>query len=101
MDDALKMKIDARESVLNKIKEVLVERLNLYQSVDDIDDDTLLFGNGLKLDSVDATEVIVMLDIVFGIKVSEGEDPSYMRSINALADFVFAKRVEPAAIAAE
>jgi acyl carrier protein len=38
--------------------------------------DTPLFGNGLKLDSVDATEIIVMLDKTFNIQVSEGDDPA-------------------------
>lgn len=80
-----------RQQVLIKIKAGLIERLNLYQTVDQIDDDTPLFGNGLKLDSVDATEVIVLLDDLFGIRISEGDDPSYMRSINTLATFVINK----------
>ncbi|EME1359907.1 acyl carrier protein, partial [Klebsiella aerogenes] len=57
-----------------------------------IDDDTPLFGNGLKLDSVDATEIIVMLDKIFDIQVSEGDDPSYMRSVNNLASFILKKK---------
>lgn len=86
--------IEQRKSVLEKIKIGLIERLNLYQSVKQIDDDTPLFGSGLKLDSVDATEVIVLLDETFGIRVKEGDDPSYMRSVNTLASFVIAKQGE-------
>lgn len=84
--------IEQRKSVLETIKTGLIERLNLYQNVKQIDDDTPLFGSGLKLDSVDATEVIVLLDETFGIRVNEGDDPSYMRSINTLASFVIAKQ---------
>ncbi|MFC0180267.1 acyl carrier protein [Thorsellia kenyensis] len=84
-------KVDLRKETLLKVKEGLIERLNLYQTVDQIDDDTALFGSGLKLDSVDATEVIVLLDDLFDIKVSEGDDPSYMRSVNSLTTFVISK----------
>ncbi len=59
---ALIERIEQRKSVLEKIKTGLIERLNLYQRVNQIDDDTPLFGSGLKLDSVDATEVVVLLD---------------------------------------
>lgn len=91
---ALITTIEQRKSVLEKIKTGLIERLNLYQKVKQIDDDTPLFGSGLKLDSVDATEVIVLLDETFGIRVKEGDDPSYMRSVNTLASFVIAKQGE-------
>jgi len=91
----LHIDIDRRKDVLEKIKSGLIERLNLYQRVDQIDDDTPLFGSGLKLDSVDATEVIVLLDDLFGIRVSEGDDPSYMRSVNTLASFVISKLDNP------
>jgi acyl carrier protein len=88
---ALIERIEQRKSVLEKIKTGLIERLNLYQKVSQIDDDTPLFGSGLKLDSVDATEVVVLLDEIFGIRVTEGDDPSYMRSVNTLTSFVIAK----------
>jgi acyl carrier protein len=91
---ALITTIEQRKSVLETIKTGLIERLNLYQNVKQIDDDTPLFGSGLKLDSVDATEVIVLLDETFGIRVKEGDDPSYMRSVNTLASFVIAKQRE-------
>jgi acyl carrier protein len=104
VSETLDEKIERRQAVLSRIKTILIDRLNLYQSEDQIDDDTLLFGNGLKLDSVDATEVIVMLDAAFGIRVADGEGVSYMRSINSLADFILWKtaarnalRVEAAA----
>ncbi|CAI1614855.1 acyl carrier protein [Serratia fonticola] len=91
---ALIARIEQRKSVLEKIKMGLIERLNLYQKVSQIDDDTPLFGSGLKLDSVDATEVVVLLDEIFGIRVTEGDDPSYMRSVNTLTSFVIAKQGE-------
>lgn len=84
--------IDERKDVLFTIKTEIIQRLHIQKNESQIDDDTALFGNGLKLDSVDATEIMVLLDKVFGIKVNEGDDPSYMRSINNLASFVITKR---------
>ncbi len=92
MDQQTASVIEQRKEVLSQIKEGLIDRLNLYQSPEQIDDDTPLFGSGFKLDSVDATEVIVMLDDMFNIRVSEGDDPAYMRNVNALATFILAKR---------
>lgn len=84
--------IQERKDVLFTIKTEIIQRLNIQRDETQIDDDTPLFGNGLKLDSVDATEIIVLLDKVFDIQVSEGDDPSYMRSINNLATFVIIKK---------
>lgn len=84
--------IDQRKDVLITIKTEIIQRLNIQRDESQIDDDTALFGNGLKLDSVDATEIVVMLDKVFDIKVSESDDPSYMRSINNLATFIIQKK---------
>lgn len=88
----MQSKIEERKEVLFTIKTEIVQRLNISREPSQIDDDTPLFSNGLKLDSVDATEIIVMLDKVFDIEVSESDNPSYMRSINSLASFVITKR---------
>ena len=84
--------IEQRKEVLMTIKTEIIQRLNIQRDEAQIDDDTALFGNGLKLDSVDATEIVVLLDKVFDIKVNESDDSSYMRSINSLATFVIQKK---------
>lgn len=85
-------RIDERKAILVTIKTEIIQRLNIQREEHQIDDDTPLFGNGLKLDSVDATEIIVLLDKKFNIQVEESDDPSYMRSINSLASFVIQKK---------
>lgn len=85
-------KIDERKAILMTIKTEIIQRLNIQREEHQIDDDTPLFGNGLKLDSVDATEIVVLLDKKFNIQVEESDDPSYMRSINSLASFVIQKQ---------
>jgi len=93
--------IERRKEVLARVKTGLIDRLNLYQNPDQIDDDTPLFGSGLRLDSVDATEVIVMLDEVFGISVAGVTDPSYMRNVNSLASFILSQNDTPTAATAQ
>ena len=84
MNDA----IEQRKEVLMTIKTEIIQRLNIQRDEAQIDDDTALFGNGFKLDSVDATEIVVLLDKVFDIKISESDDPSYMRSIGDAANLL-------------
>jgi acyl carrier protein len=92
MDKELHLVIAERQQVLDKLKISLIDRLNLYQTKEQIDDDTPLFGSGLKLDSVDATELVVMLDEEFAVRISEGDDPSYMRNVNSLASFILKRQ---------
>lgn len=97
MDKQLQAVIAERQQVLDKLKASLIDRLNLYQSKEQIDDDTPLFGSGLKLDSVDATELVVMLDEEFAVRVTESDDPSYMRNVNSLASFILKRQAAAAA----
>lgn len=85
-------KIEERKEVLHMVKVEIIQRLHIQKEESQIDDDTPLFGNGLKLDSVDATEILVLLDKLFDIQVSEGDDPSFMRSINNLTSYIIKNR---------
>ncbi len=73
-----------------KLKQLLIERLKFEDMTpDDIPDDQPLFAGGLGLDSIDALEIVVMLETEFGIKVkNEASAREYFRSIATLADFV-------------
>lgn len=73
-----------------KLKELLIERLKFEDmTADDIADDDPLFNGGLGLDSIDALEIVVMLESEFGIKVkNESSARESFRSIATLADFV-------------
>lgn len=76
-----------------RLKELLIERLKFEDMTpDDIPDDEPLFAGGLGLDSIDALEIVVMLESEFGIRVkNEGAARDSFRSISTLADFVEAK----------
>ena len=56
---------------------------------EDIDDDAPLFGDGLGLDSIDALELIVILDKHYGIKLaSPAQGKEVFKSINCIADYI-------------
>ena len=73
-----------------ELKEKIIEQLNLEDvSIDDIADDDSLFGDGLGLDSIDALELIVMLDKDYGIKLSDPkEGRKIFESIEVMADYI-------------
>lgn len=76
-----------------RLKELLIERLKFEDMTpDDIPDHEQLFGGGLGLDSIDALEIVVMLESEFGIKVkNESSARDYFKSIASLAEFVEAR----------
>ena len=82
-----------------KLKESLIERLKFEDMTpDDIPDDEPLFGGGLGLDSIDALEIVVMLESEFGIKVkNEGAARDSFKTIGTLAEFVEQKLAQPQA----
>ena len=73
-----------------KLKELLIDRLKFEDMTpEDIPDDEPLFGGGLGLDSIDALEIVVMLESEFGIKVkNETSARDSFRSISTLANYV-------------
>ena len=77
-------------SLINTLKEQLIEQLNLEEiTIDDIENDAPLFGDGLGLDSIDALELIVLLDTHYGIKIENPEQgKEIFASVNTLAEFI-------------
>lgn len=82
------------ENLKKELKEQIIERLNLEDvSVADISDDTPLFGEGLGLDSIDALELIVLLENDYGIELTNPEEGKEIFStINSLSDYITKNR---------
>lgn len=79
-----------------KLKEMIIEELQIEDlTPDEIDDDTPLFGEGLGLDSLDAVELVVQLQVYFGVEIKNIEEGKpALQSINTLAQFVKTKQAE-------
>ncbi|WP_304224598.1 phosphopantetheine-binding protein [Gracilinema caldarium] len=81
-----------RQEILDRVKNVLIHRLNLEITADKIDDDSPLFGMGLGLDSIDSLELVVGVEEEFGVSVPSDNLEVFL-SINTLTDFIL-KTVE-------
>ncbi|HXT20514.1 MAG TPA: phosphopantetheine-binding protein [Thermoanaerobaculia bacterium] len=83
------------EALKQQIKQLIVERLKLEVEPTAIEDAQPLFGDGLGLDSIDALELVLGIEQAFGVKIEDEEmGEQALSSVNALADFVAAKRAE-------
>ena len=84
------------DALKQELKENIIEQLNLEEfTVEDIDNDDALFGDGLGLDSIDALELIVMLDKDYGIKLTDPEkSKEIFQSINVLAAYITQHRTK-------
>lgn len=81
---------EAMETLELDVAARIVDTLNLQDvAPEDIDPAAPLFGSGLGLDSIDALELVVMLQKHWGIKITDVEvGKAAFSSINSLAEFV-------------
>lgn len=84
------------EELIQTLKEQIIDALNLEEiTPDDIDNEAPLFGDGLGLDSIDALELIVILDRFYGIKLANpAEGKAIFRNISSIADYVAKNRTK-------
>ena len=75
---------------MDKLKGEFILQLNLEGvKKEDIDSDATLFGEGLGLDSIDALELIVLLEKNYGIKIANPADgKKIFQSIRTMAEFI-------------
>lgn len=80
-------------SLENELKELIIKDLKLVDvTLEDINDDDQLFGDGLGLDSLDAVELVVLLQKHYKIETKDLEESrEVFTSIRTLADYVRSK----------
>lgn len=82
-----------RIELCTRIKELIVEQLDLDIEPSVITDDQPLFGRGLGLDSVDALELVVGIESEFDVSISD-DNIGVFSSVNKIADYIEENREE-------
>ena len=84
------------ENFIYELKKQIIEVLNLEDvTPEDIDNDAPLFGAGLGLDSIDALELIVLIEKNYGIKLKDpAAGKEIFKSINVMADYIAKNRTK-------
>ncbi len=84
------------EQLKQQLKVQIIEALNLEDLTPaDIADDAPLFGEGLGLDSIDALELIMLMEKNYGIKLSNpAEGKNIFRSVSTMADYIDKNRTK-------
>ena len=84
------------ETLKQQLKTQIIEALNLEDLTPaDIQDDAPLFGEGLGLDSIDALELIMLLEKNYGIRLSNpAEGKAIFRSVSIMADYITQNRTK-------
>lgn len=84
------------DELIQQLKQEIIETLNLNDlTATDIKDDEPLFGDGLGLDSIDALELIVLMEKNYGIKLKDAsEAKNVFGSVKIMADFISANRTK-------
>lgn len=80
------------------LKVQIIEQLNLQDTKpEDIGDDQALFIEGLGLDSIDALELIVLMQQKYQVKLANADDgPKVFRTVRTMAEYITAHKAQNA-----
>jgi len=78
------------EQLIEQLKSQIIEALNFEDMTPtDIDTDAPLFGEGLGLDSIDALELIMLMDREYGIKLADPKQgKAIFSSVRTMAEYI-------------
>lgn len=82
------------DALVNELKTKIIEALKLVDlEPEDIDADAPLFGEGLGLDSIDALELMLLLEKNYGIKLKNpAEGKEVFKSVRTMAEYIKANQ---------
>lgn len=82
------------EDLISKLKIDIIKALSLEDvTPSDFDADTPLFVEGLGLDSIDALELILLMERNYGVKVEDPKERrSVLRNVRAMAECIMERR---------
>ena len=79
------------EDLIPKLKKEIIHELQVEDMTpEEMDAEAPLFGEGLGLDSIDALELVVLLEKNYGIKIHapKEEGPKIFYSIKTMAEYI-------------
>ena len=84
------------DELILKLKQEIIEVLNLEDvKPEGIADDSPLFGEGLGLDSIDALELIVLMEKSYGIKLKDAsQGREIFKSVKVMAAYIQENRTK-------
>lgn len=84
------------DELIQELKGRIIEVLNLEEiTPDDIDAEAPLFGDGLGLDSIDALELIVLMEKYYGIRLATASEAKpILKNLNTMAAYIAEHRTK-------
>jgi acyl carrier protein len=84
------------DKLMSDLKVQIIAQLNLQDiKPEEIGDDQSLFVEGLGLDSIDALELIVLLQQQYKIKLSNADEgPKVFRTVRTMAEYITAHQAK-------
>lgn len=78
------------DELIQNLKVQIIKALNLEDmDPSEIDEHEPLFVEGLGLDSIDALELVVLLEKEYGIKIDNmAEGKNILKTVRSMADFI-------------
>jgi len=78
------------EELIPKVKQLIIDSLRIEgMSVDEIETDAPLFGDGLGLDSIDALQLVVAIEKEFGVVVPDAATGTVVfASVRSMAGYI-------------
>jgi acyl carrier protein len=78
------------KELIEKLKQQIIEELQLHDVIpDNFGADTILFGGGLGLDSIDSLQLVVLLDRQYGVKIKDPkEGRAVMQTVRTMANHI-------------
>jgi len=79
-----------------ELKKQIIAELKLEEiKPEDIQDDAPLIGDGLGLDSIDALELVVLLEKYYGVRIMDEEvGRKVLASVNTMAEFILEQKAK-------
>lgn len=86
--------MQTRAELVHELQTLIIKQLNLQDvKPESFDENTPLFGEGLGLDSIDALELVVLLDKNYGIKLYDPKEArKIFQNVATVADYIEAHR---------